>query len=93
MALTREELLHIAKVARIALTEEEINELLPQFNEILDLLERVRQMPLTDAAPIIMTDNADEFRPDVPQGFDDPDAIVDQFPRKKDRYARVPPNL
>jgi len=66
MALTREELLHIAKVARIALTEEEINELLPQFNEILDLLERVRQMPLTDAAPIIMTDNADEFRPDVP---------------------------
>ncbi len=93
MALTREELLHIAKIARIALTDEEINELLPQFNEILELLERVKQMPLTEAAPIVMTENKDEFRDDSEAPFEDPDAIVDQFPMKKDRYARVPPNL
>ena len=93
MALTKDELLHIAKIARIALTDEEIDELLPQFNEILELLERVKQLPLTEAAPIVMTDNVDEFRADAVSPFEDPDAIVAQFPRKKDRYAKVPPNL
>ncbi len=93
MALTKDELLHIAKIARIALTDEEIDELLPQFNEILELLERVKQLPLTEAAPIVMTDNADEFRADAVSPFEDPDEIVAQFPRKKDRYAKVPPNL
>jgi len=93
MALTREELEHISKIARIALSEEEINELLPQFNEILELLERVKKLPLAEAAPIVMTENNDEFRSDTATPFEDPDAIVAQFPRRKDRYAKVPPNL
>ncbi|MDN5358248.1 MAG: Glu-tRNAGln amidotransferase subunit [Candidatus Diapherotrites archaeon] len=91
--LTREELQHIAKIARIALTEEEINELLPQFNDILRLLERVKELPLAEAQPIVMTENENEFREDASNPFEDPDAIVEQFPEKKDRYAKVPPNL
>ncbi len=91
--LTKEELEHIAKIARIALTEEEMNELLPQFNEILQLLERVKQLPLAEATAIVMTDNDSEFREDVVEPFEDPDLIVEQFPKKRGRYAEVPPNL
>ena len=91
--LTKEELEHIAKIARIALTEEEMNELLPQFNEILQLLERVKQLPLAEATAIVMTENESEFREDVAKAFEDPDMIVEQFPKKRGRRAEVPPNL
>ncbi len=91
--LTKEELEHVAKIARIALSEEEVNELLPQFNDILQLLDRVRQLPLAEATAIVMTDNESEFREDVVERFEDSDAIVEQFPKKRGRYAEVPPNL
>lgn len=93
MALTREEVLRIAKIARISLSEEEIQELLPQFNRILEFLEKVRSLPLIDETTILTTENESEFREDRARSFDDPDAIVSQFPRRKGRYAEVPPNL
>ncbi len=83
----------MAKIARIALTDEEMKELLPQFNEILGLLERVRELPLEDESGVIATDNRNEFKGDDAAPFEDPDAIVEQFPRRKGRYAKVPPNL
>lgn len=91
--LTREELEHVAKIARIALSDEEIQELLPQFNSIFELLERVKTLPLGEDATIKTTENESEFREDVAQPFDDPNAIISQFPKKKERYAEVPPNL
>ncbi|NPA76945.1 MAG: aspartyl/glutamyl-tRNA amidotransferase subunit C [Candidatus Diapherotrites archaeon] len=93
MVISREDLEHIAKVARIALTEDEINELLPQFNEILELLARARELPLVDEELLSTTDAEDEFREDAAIPFSDPDAIVAQFPKKRGRYAEVPPNL
>jgi aspartyl-tRNA(Asn)/glutamyl-tRNA(Gln) amidotransferase subunit C len=93
MAITRDELIHVARIARIELSEEEIEELLPQFNEILQLFERVKTLPLTDEAKIITTDNRNEFREDAVIPFENPDDIVSQFPRKTGRLARVPRNL
>ncbi len=93
MGISREELLHVAKVARIELSEQEIEELLPQFNEILALLERVKQLPLSDEVAIQTTENTDEFREDRVVPFEDPDSIVSQFPRKEGRLAKVPRNL
>ena len=93
MGITREELLHVAKIARIELSEQEIEELLPQFNEILSLLERVKSLPLSDETTIKTTENMDEFRDDRVAPFEDPDAIVEQFPRREGRLAKVPRNL
>jgi len=90
--LTKEELQHIARIARIYLSEEEIQELLPQFNDILQLLERVKTLPLTEGV-VETTENASEFRDDIPQPFKDADTIVEQFPRRRGRYLEVPPNL
>ncbi len=90
---TRENLEHVAKIARISLTDEEFNELLPQFEEILQLLSRVRSLPLGESSEITTTDNESEFRPDAVVAFPDPDAIVSEFPRREGRNAKVPPNL
>jgi aspartyl/glutamyl-tRNA(Asn/Gln) amidotransferase C subunit len=84
----RETFLHILKIARLKLSEEEIEEFLPQFQEILDLVERVKQVSFPDSY--------EEFEPNPlrkdevqPFGKD----LTSIFPRKKDRYLEVPKNL
>jgi len=93
MAITRDEIQHVAKLARIALSDDEIRELSPQFDDILEFLGRVKSLPTLGEADVVSTENEGEYREDNAQPFEDPDAIVSQFPKKDGRYARVPSNL
>ena len=93
MVNSRDGLLHGAKLARITLSDDEVQELLPQLNKILDFLEVVRSIPSVDDTAVFATENENEYREDTVRPFDDPDAILSQFPEKKGRYLKVPPNL
>lgn len=51
MALTRDDVRGIADYARIALTEEELDEMCAYMNEAIDLLQPIREYDLTDVEP------------------------------------------
>ncbi len=91
--ISREELRHVARIARIPLTPEEEEEFLEQFREIFDLFKRVEKIPLEKAEFVYSTPNRSELRKDEPAVFEDPDAIVGEFPKRVDRYAKVPRSL
>ena len=51
MAITREQVLHVAKLARLALSEEELDRLGGQLDAILDAVSKVSELDLEDVPP------------------------------------------
>ena len=51
MAITRADVLHVARLARLALREDEIERLQEQLNAILDAVGKVSELDLADVPP------------------------------------------
>jgi aspartyl-tRNA(Asn)/glutamyl-tRNA(Gln) amidotransferase subunit C len=51
MAISRDEVLHVAGLARLDLTEEEIARFQEQLNAILEAVGKVAELDLTDVEP------------------------------------------
>jgi aspartyl-tRNA(Asn)/glutamyl-tRNA(Gln) amidotransferase subunit C len=71
--LSRDQVLHVAKLARLELTEEEIERFASELSKVLDHIEMINQLgDLADVPPtshVITVENAlraDEPRPSLP---------------------------
>ena len=51
MAITRDEVLHVARLARLALTDEEVERLGAQLNAILEAVGKVAELDLEGVEP------------------------------------------
>ena len=92
MSITREQVLHVARLARLALTEEELERLETQLGAILDAVGKVSELDLTDVAPtshpleLVNVFAEDEPHESLPQS-----AAVSLAPDEEDGAFRVPP--
>jgi aspartyl-tRNA(Asn)/glutamyl-tRNA(Gln) amidotransferase subunit C len=51
MAITREEVLHVAKLASLELTDEEVERLTGELSAILEAVSKVSELDLSDVPP------------------------------------------
>ncbi|HEX5799047.1 MAG TPA: Asp-tRNA(Asn)/Glu-tRNA(Gln) amidotransferase subunit GatC [Gaiellaceae bacterium] len=92
MAITRREVLHVAKLARLELTEEEVERLTSELGAILDAVGKVAELDLADVPPtshplaLVNVWDADEPRESL--GLDEAFANA---PQREDDGFRVPP--
>jgi aspartyl-tRNA(Asn)/glutamyl-tRNA(Gln) amidotransferase subunit C len=92
MAITREDVLHVADLARLALTDEEIERLGGQLNAILEAVGKVSELDLGDVPPtshpleLVNVWAEDEPHASLPSG----DALANA-PEREDGFFRVPP--
>jgi len=90
MPLSRDEVLHVAKLARVGLTEDDVTKFQHQLSDILDHFESLRQIDTEDVPPTTHTlplENimaADEPRPSLA-----PEAALANAPLAQDGYLRV----
>ena len=92
MAISREQVLHVARLARISLTEEELERLGGQLDAILDAVSKVSELDLSDVPPTshpLAVVNA--FRPDEPQPSLPLDDVFANAPERDGDAFRVPP--
>jgi aspartyl-tRNA(Asn)/glutamyl-tRNA(Gln) amidotransferase subunit C len=89
VALSPDEVRHVARLARLALTEDEIDTLAPQLSDILHLAEQVGQVAADDVSPtthpFALTDvsRPDVRRPSLPR-----DQVLAGAPAvEQDRFA------
>jgi len=90
MKLSRDEVLHIARLARVGLTDSEISRLSEQLSDILENFEILQQVDTTGVTPTaqsidlqsVMRD--DEVAPSFP-----PDDILANAPRREGDFFRV----
>ena len=51
MAITREEVLHVARLARLELSDDEVTRFQEQLSAILDAVSKVSELDLSDVPP------------------------------------------
>jgi aspartyl-tRNA(Asn)/glutamyl-tRNA(Gln) amidotransferase subunit C len=92
MAITRDEVLHVARLARLALTDEEVERLTAELGAILEAVSKVSELDLSDVPPtshpldLVNVWDEDEPRPSLP--LDDTFANA---PEREGDLFRVPP--
>jgi aspartyl-tRNA(Asn)/glutamyl-tRNA(Gln) amidotransferase subunit C len=91
MAITREEVLHVARLARLAMSDDEADRLGGQLSAILDY---VRQLDRLDTRDVVPTSHAVEtgtpFRDDEVEPFGDREALLANAPDRHNDCFRVP---
>ena len=93
MAITREQVLHVAKLAELDLTEAEIDRLQEQLSAILEAVGKVSELDLADVQPTahplssVNVLGADEPRPSLPL-----EDVFANAPAREDDLFRVPPS-
>ena len=92
MAITREEVLHVAKLARLALTDEEIERLTRELGAILEAVSKVSELDLSDVPPTshpLAVVNA--WDDDEPQPSLKLDEVFANAPEREADLFKVPP--
>lgn len=90
MALTRDDVLHIARLARIAVTEEEVERLTVQLSGILDHFAALAAVdtegvePTAHPLPLANVMRADEVQPSLSR-----EEVLANAPMTEDGYIRV----
>jgi aspartyl-tRNA(Asn)/glutamyl-tRNA(Gln) amidotransferase subunit C len=93
MAISREQVLHVAKLAELDLTDDEVERLREQLGAILDAVGKVAELDLTDVPPtshplsVVNVSGADEMRPSL--------SLEEAFanaPAREGDFFRVPPS-
>ncbi|OGL89318.1 hypothetical protein A3H75_02515 [Candidatus Uhrbacteria bacterium RIFCSPLOWO2_02_FULL_51_9] len=93
MKLTREEVEHLGRLARLALTEEEKAQYAAELSAILEFVEQLQEVDTTDVEPTAqVTGLEDVYRDDVvvPQSAEVMQKIVEQFPDRDGNLLKVP---
>ena len=91
MAITREEVLHVAKLASFELTEEEVERLTGELSAILEAVSKVGRRRLADVPPtshpleLVNAWDEDEPRPSL---LDD---VFANAPAREGDLFKVPP--
>ena len=91
MAITREDVLHVAALARLELGEDEIGRLTEQLNDILAAVGKVSELDLSDVPPTshpLSVVNA--FRPDEVRASLPLDDAFANAPERDGDLFRVP---
>jgi aspartyl-tRNA(Asn)/glutamyl-tRNA(Gln) amidotransferase subunit C len=91
MAISRDDVLHVARLARLALREDEIERLQEQLSAILDAVGKVSELDLADVPPTshpLALVNV--FSPDEPEPCLAVEDALANAPEREEDFFRVP---
>jgi aspartyl-tRNA(Asn)/glutamyl-tRNA(Gln) amidotransferase subunit C len=89
--IDREQVLHVAKLARLKLSDEEVERMAGELSGILDHVERISELDLDGVEPtshVIELENV--LRPDEPRPSWPREKVLDPAPDPADGQFRVP---
>jgi aspartyl-tRNA(Asn)/glutamyl-tRNA(Gln) amidotransferase subunit C len=92
MAISRDEVLHVARLARLALTDEEVERLTEELGAILDAVGVVAELDLVDVPPTSHPlDLVNVWDEDEPRASLSLDEVFANAPARDGDHFRVPP--
>jgi aspartyl-tRNA(Asn)/glutamyl-tRNA(Gln) amidotransferase subunit C len=89
--IEREQVLHVAKLARLRLSEEEVERMVGELSGILEHVDRIGNLDLEGVEPtshVVALENV--LRPDQPRPSWPRDVILGQAPEPSEGAFRVP---
>jgi aspartyl-tRNA(Asn)/glutamyl-tRNA(Gln) amidotransferase subunit C len=89
--IDREQVLHVAKLARLKLSDDEVERMARELSGVLEHVERISELDLDGVEPtshVIALENV--FRPDEPRPSWDREQMLEQAPDPASGAFRVP---
>jgi aspartyl-tRNA(Asn)/glutamyl-tRNA(Gln) amidotransferase subunit C len=92
LAISKDEVRHIARLARLELSDEEVEKFAAQLSQILDHAAKVRELDLEGLEPLAhAVDRVNVFREDAAkEGLSREDALANA-PEKENGFFKIPP--
>jgi aspartyl-tRNA(Asn)/glutamyl-tRNA(Gln) amidotransferase subunit C len=91
MSITRDEVAHLARLARISLTDAELDHLAPQLDQIITAVAQVQEVAAEGIPPTShATGLINVYRDDVPVPCLGARAALDQAPAVEQQRFKVP---
>lgn len=90
--ISREEVLHVARLARLELTAEEVARFQEQLSDILEAVSKVSELDLSDVPPTAHPlEIANAWAEDEPRDSLGRDEVFANAPDREDDHFRTPP--
>jgi aspartyl-tRNA(Asn)/glutamyl-tRNA(Gln) amidotransferase subunit C len=89
--IDRQQVLHVAKLARLQLTDDEVEKMASELSGILDHVEHINELDLENVEPtshVIALENV--LRPDEPRPSWERDDVLERAPDPASGSFRVP---
>ena len=91
MAVSKEEILHIAKLANLNIKEDEIDEYAKNLEDILNFVKVLNNVDTENVEESIgSASNVNVFRKDEIKEFEDKEALLQNAPEQEDNMFRIP---
>ena len=91
MSLDNDQVRHIAMLARLRVSDDEISETVDKLSRIVDFVDQLQAAPTDGVVPMAHPlDVAQRLRPDAVTENDERDRIQDNAPATADGYYIVP---
>jgi aspartyl-tRNA(Asn)/glutamyl-tRNA(Gln) amidotransferase subunit C len=91
MSIDREQVLHVARLARLRLSDEEVDKMASELSSILGHIERISELDLEGVLPTThVVDVGNALREDVPTPSLPRDVVLEQAPATQDGGFLVP---
>jgi len=90
--ISKEEVQHIADLARLGLTSEEIEKLQRDLSSVLDYIDKLKKVDISRVDPVkqmFFLDNEIIKQEECEKGSDSAKKIIDQAPSTKNGYIKV----
>lgn len=89
--ITKKEIRHVAKLARLSITEEEATRYQKDLNSILNYVETLNEIDTTNIEPMShVIEIKNVWRDDIPITKEDADKLLLNAPKREGRYYKVP---
>ena len=89
--LDHDQVLHVARLARLALSEPEVDRMADELSKVLDHVERIRELDLEGVAPTShVIDVGNVLRPDEPVPCLAREVVLEQAPEPVEGGFGVP---
>lgn len=89
--INKEEILHLAKLSRLSLDEEHVQEFSLQIKDIIKMANKLKEVDTEDVKPLFSnTTELNKFRSDVAETTNTRDELFENAPRQKDGFIVVP---
>ena len=90
MTITKDTVEHVAKLARLELTDAEVDGYTRDLAKILDMVAQLNELDLSGVEADLPVDQPTVFREDKPFRLFERDALLANAPEEEDGFFRVP---
>ncbi|MCI0502558.1 MAG: Asp-tRNA(Asn)/Glu-tRNA(Gln) amidotransferase subunit GatC [Fusobacteria bacterium] len=91
MSITKDNVLHVAGLARLDLSQEEVARYEVELNDVLEFMEKLNELDTQGVEPTThVLDISNVFRQDIVEASSDVEEILANAPDREDDYFKVP---